>query len=141
MKMENCNNLIKTNMMKVYSKEGALDVSDAAATSQYLITAPKAGVLNVKACMGVLTEATGAMTVDGVIGLYVAGNEVGTFTPGDSAAIGYSECFTVDGTYATDTDPNVTFAAGDAIEVKCKTQATDNVTGDGVVYLAIDFGV
>lgn len=125
----------------IYSKEGALDVSDAATTSQFLITAPIAGVLNVSECVGVLTEATGAMTIDGVIALYVGGNEVGTFTPGDSAAIGFSEAFTPDGTYATDANPSVEFAAGDAIEVKTKTQATNETTGDGVVYLAIDFGL
>jgi hypothetical protein len=132
---------MKTNMLKIYSKEGALDVSDAATTSQFLIAAPSAGVINVKECIGVLTEATGTMTVDGVIALYIAGNEVGTFTPGDDAAIGFSEAFTVDGTYATSANPYVEFAAGEAIEVKTKTQATDVTTGDGVVYLAIDFGL
>ena len=128
-------------MLQIYAKEGALDVSDAAGTDQFLITAPAAGVLNVAQGFGVLTEATGAATVDGVISLKVAGNEVGTFSPADSQAIGKSYAFVVDGTYATASNPNVEFAAGDAILVEVKTQATDNVTGDGVVYLAIDFGL
>lgn len=128
-------------MVKIYSKEGALDVSDAAATSQYLITTSAAGVLDVSKCFGVMTEATGTMTVDGVITLYVAGNAVGTFTPGDDAAVGFMKAFTPDGTYATTANPSVEFASGDAIEVKVSTQATDVTTGDGVVYLAIDFGL
>ena len=127
--------------MTVYSKEGALDVSDAAGTDQFLITAPAAGKIDVSECIGVMTEATGTMTVDGVISLKVGGNEVGTFTPGDDAAIGYSEAFTPDGTYATAANPNVEFSAGDAILVEVGTQATGVTTGDGIVYLAIEFGL
>ena len=128
-------------MVNIYSKEGAMDVSQAAGTDMFLITAPAAGKIDVSKCIGVMTEATGTMTVDGVVSLTASGNEIGTFTPGDDAALGYSEAFTVDGTYATAANPTVEFAKGDDILVEIGTQATGTATGDGDVFLAIEFGL
>ncbi len=127
-------------MIKVYQKEGAMNVSEAAGTDMYLIDAPVAGTINVKECFGVLTEATGTMTADGTVLLKVAGNTVGTITLTDDAAVGASFRFAVDGTYATDANPYVEFAAADDILVEIGTQATGVATGDGDVFLGIDFG-
>ena len=126
--------------MSYLCKAGAADVSDVATTDQWLIDSPKAGTIRVDSCFIALTEATGAMTVDGVISLKVAGNEVGTVTLTDAAAIGATFAFVPDGTYATTTNPIVEFAAGDDILVEIKTAATVETTGDGDVYLDINFG-
>lgn len=121
------------------SKAGAADISQAAGTDMWRFEAPAAGKLKVTGCMINWTEATGAMTVDGVVSVKVAGTEVGTCTPSDSNTIGDSDLFVVDGTAATSTNPYVNFAAGDAILVEVKTQATDNVTGDGICFLDVEF--
>ena len=126
--------------MSYLCKAGAADVSDAATTDQWLIDAPAAGTIRVDSCFIALTEVTGAMTVDGVISLKVGGNEVGTVTLTDSASVGDTFVFTPDGTYATTTNPIVEFADGDDILVEIKTAATGVTTGDGDVYLDINFG-
>ena len=126
--------------MDYITKAGAADVSDAAGTDQWLIDAPVGGKIRVDACFITLTEATGAMTVDGVVSLKIGGNEVGTATFLDNAAIGATVAFVPDGTYCTVADPEVTFAVGADILVEIKTQATDVTTGDGDCHLAVEFG-
>ena len=79
------------------------------------------------------------MTVDGVVSLKVGGTEVGTCTPSDSNSIGDTDAFVVDGTVATAAQPYAEFSAGDSILVEIGTQATANVTGDGDVFLDIEF--
>ena len=124
--------------MKYLIAVGAADVSDAAGTDQFLVKAPAPGKIKVDGCFVVWTEATGAMTVDGVLSLKIAGTEVGTCTPADSNTIGDTNLFAVDGTVATAANPWVNFTTNDAILVEIKTQATGVTTGDGTVYLEVD---
>jgi hypothetical protein len=128
-------------MRNYISKASVGDVSDAAGTDQWLITAPSAGVLRVDACFIALTEATGAMTVDGTLSLVVGGNTVGTATYTDSAAIGSTFAFVPDGTNTTAANPSIEFAAGDDILIEVGTQATGVTTGDGDGFLFVDFGL
>lgn len=121
------------------TKAGSADISQAAGTDMWRLEAPAAGKVKVDGCFVNWTEATGAMTVDGVVSLKVAGTEVGTCTPSDSNTIGDSDAFVPDGTVATTANPYVNFAAGDVILVEIKTQATVNTTGDGICVLDIQF--
>ena len=126
--------------LQYFQVAAAGDVSDVAGTDQFLMTAPAAGVVNVSQSFVCLTEGTGTMTVDGTIDLKVAGNKVGTATYTDNAGVGACFSFVPDGTYATTTDPNVTFDSGDAILVEIGTQATGTTDGDGILYLAMELG-
>lgn len=121
------------------SKAGAADISQAAGTDMWRLEAPAAGKIKVDGCFINWTEATGAMTVDGVVSLKVDGVEVGTCTPADSNTIGDSDSFVVDGTTATAANPYVAFEAGDIILVEIGTQATVNTTGDGLCFLDVEF--
>ncbi len=143
MKRENFNPLIKKTMLDYLSLASAADINDAAGTDQFLISAPFAGKVQVDACHVVWTEATGSQSSTvGTVSLKVAGTEVGLMTAPVSASIGAATAFTVDGTYATAANPTVEFAAGDAILLEIGTQATGGtVTGDGTVFLAVEYGV
>ena len=121
------------------SQVGSADVSDAAGADQWLFQAPFAGRIKVNSSYIQWTEATGAMTVDGVVSLKVAGTEVGTATPLDSNTVGDTTLFVVDGTVATTAQPYVDFVAGDDILVEMGTQATGTTTGDGTVFLDIEY--
>lgn len=129
--------------MNLISLLEVADISQAAGTDMYLFLPPYAGKIQVDASFLAWTEATGSQTsAQGVVSLKVGGNEVGTITAAQSASIGATQPFVVDGTYATAANPFVEFSAGDAILLEIGTQASGGtVTGDGDVYLSVEFGV
>ncbi len=125
----------------VKGNESGADISDAAGTDQYLFNAPFNGKVLVDKCYVRWAEATGTQTsAQGTINLLVAGTTVGTMTASQSAAVGSTNGFAVDGTNATATDPWYPFSAGDAILCEIGTQASGGtVTGDGEIYLAVAY--
>lgn len=124
-------------------RTGAADINQANDTTNSTFETPFAGKLNVEATYLEWTEATGSQSgAQGVISLEVGGVEVATLTANQSDAIGETQTFTVDGTVATVAEPFVPFAAGADIECITKTQATGGtVTGDGTIYLAVEYAV
>lgn len=127
-------------MEYLISAPGAADISQTADTTNFTMEAPFAGKLNIDKAFLVWTEATGSQTsAQGVVSIEVAGTEVASLTANQSDAIGESQTFTLDSAL-DEGSPYVYFSAGDDIEVITKTQAAGGgTTGDGVVYLPVEF--
>jgi hypothetical protein len=127
----------------ITTTDGTADISDAAGTDQYLITAALAGKINVSKSFVNFTEATGSQTgTTGTLTLTVGGNVIGTMTASQGGAAGECIVFTYDGTYTTGADPWYPIAVGDDILVEVGTQATGGtVTGDGSLNLCIEWDV
>lgn len=128
-------------MENLISAPSAADISQTADTTNFTFEAPFAGKLNLERCFLIWTEATGTQTsVQGVVSIEVAGTEVATLTANQEDAIGESQTFTLDSSIDAG-NPYAYFSAGDDIEIITKTQASGGgTTGDGSVYLAIEFG-
>lgn len=115
----------------------AADISVAADTTNFTMEAPYAGKLAIDESFLRWTEETGTQTTtEGVVSIEVAGVEVATLTANVADAVGQTQRFE-----AAD-DKYIEFSEGDNIAIKTKTQATGGtVTGDGTVYLSLNFGV
>ena len=104
------------------------------------VDVPKAGKLFVNQCYGVVEEAIGDATTQGVMTIEVNDVVVGTYTTLGTEALTDTVLFTVDGTVATTADPTAYFTAGQKLEVVLSIQASGGSTvGTARVFLAVEY--
>lgn len=131
-------------MRTLIRAEAVVDLDAASATTAFTIKAPGAGTISISAVFGRFEEAVAAggfSTTAGVASLEVAGTEYATWSTGVAAtarAIGDTVLVTAN-TASNALGDNVTFASGDAITLKTKTQGVGGtVTGTIRFYLPLE---